>query len=89
MKIDFVELLKSFGVKALAGLSGWKAWLANFILNKVLKELKEIWQKVMNRLENSQAGKDLTKEYLDKINKPDATADDVEDAARRLLDGKP
>ena len=85
MKINFVELLKSFGVRALAGLSGWQAVLVNFILNKVLKALKAAWDKALVKLAVNKEIKEELKKYDETINKPNATEEEIRDAGRDFI----
>lgn len=53
MKIDFVKLFTSWGVKAVAGLSGFQAWLANIILNRLIKALEAAWAQAMEKLRDN------------------------------------
>lgn len=85
MKFDFVDLLKSYGVKAIAGLSGWKAWLANLILNKVYKALKIAAMRIYNFLITSKEIKDELKKYDEIINKPNSTEEEIRDAGRDFI----
>ena len=66
MKINFVKLLASFGVKLVTGLTGIKAWLVNFILNKVFKVLSVVWKDTMETLKDNKT----LKEYIEEIEKP-------------------
>jgi hypothetical protein len=66
MKIDFVKLLTSFGIKFFAGLSGIQAWLANILLNKIWKSAKVVWKDTMILLQDNK----VLKEYLKEQNKP-------------------
>lgn len=85
MKIDFVKLLKSFGVKFFAGLAGWQAWLIDLILNKAWKLFVQAWKKALKTLETKKEIKDELKKYEDKINKPNATEEEIRDAGRDFI----
>jgi len=81
--------LKGLATQALLGLSGFQGWIAKIIVNKVLKYLDLNIQKLVNIFYGRiKAGIDERK-YQDRINKPDSDAEDVRDAARDLIDGKP
>ena len=79
MKIDFVKLLTSFGIKFFAGLSGIQAWLANFLLNKLWKSAKTVWNDTMIVLQDNK----VLKEYLKEKNKP---VDQIDKEKRKELE---
>lgn len=92
MKIGFVELLKNFGVKAFVGLTGWQAWLADFILNKAWKAFLSAWKaflsawnKAMKALETKKEIKDELEKYNKVITNPNATEEEVRDAGRDFI----
>ncbi len=85
MKIDFVELLKNFGIKFFAGLSGWKAWLLNLVFNKLSKAFVKAWNKALKTLETKKEIKDELKKYDERINKPNATEEEIRDAGRDFI----
>lgn len=65
MKIDFVKLLTGWGVRAVAGLSGFQAWLANILLNKLAKALSIAWKQTMQKLSDNK----ILKNYKSEISK--------------------
>lgn len=71
MKIDFVKLLTSFGIKFFAGLSGIQAWLANFLLNKVWKSVKEVWKNTLQSLEDKKTLEEFKKEIAKPVDQID------------------
>lgn len=79
MKIDFVKLLTSFGIKFFAGLSGIQAWLANIFLNKLWKSIKTVWNDTMIVLQDNK----VLKEYLKEKNKP---VDQIDKEKRKELE---
>lgn len=81
--------LTDLATQALVGLSGFQAWIAKVVIKKLVKifdvQLRKIVNIIVNRVK---AGIDERK-YQDTINKPDSDAEDIRDAARDLIDGKP
>ena len=60
MKIDFVKLLSSYGVKALTGLAGWQAWLINLLVNRLWKKniypaIARAWNMMLETLRDNKA----------------------------------
>ena len=81
--------LKDLAAQALIGFGGLKGWVAKIIVKKVLKYLDINFTKLVNiAYGRIKAGID-ERNYQDRINKPDADAEDIRDAARDLIDGKP
>lgn len=85
MKIDFVKLLRSFGVKAFVGLAGWQAWLADFVLNKLWKAIVKAWNQALVVLSTKKEIKDELKKYDEAIHKEGASADDIKKSAPDFL----
>lgn len=85
MKIDFVKLLQSWGVKAFTGLAGFKAWLVNLILSKVWKAVLRAWNKAMKNIEESKQAQDELKKYKEVLNDPNSTAKDIRDSGRDFI----
>ena len=81
--------LMDLATQALVGLSGFQAWIAKIVVKKIIKYLNINFTKLVNIMYGRiKAGIDERK-YQDRINKPDADAEDIRDAARDLIDGKP
>lgn len=81
--------LSDLATQALLGLSGFQAWIAKIVVKKIIKYLDINFQELVNIVYGRiKAGIDERK-YQDRINKPDADAEDIRDAARDLIDGKP
>ena len=81
--------LSDLATQALLGLSGFQAWIAKIVVKKLIKWLDINFQELVNIVYGRiKAGIDERK-YQDRINKPDADAEDIRDAARDLIDGKP
>lgn len=81
MKDAFAELLKSNLLKAITGLTGWRAWLAKLAI-KFLVKLVGIFAKYLEV--KKEVKKDLEK-YKKVINDPNSSADDIRDAAPDFL----
>ena len=81
--------LSDLATQALLGLSGFQAWIAKIVVKKLIKWLDINFQELVNIMYGRiKAGID-ERNYQDRINKPDADAEDIRDAARDLIDGKP
>lgn len=77
----FIELVKAYALKSIAGLGGIKAWVAKLVLNFIIKTLKKIGIQVS---ENLKAKKEL-EEYEKKLNDPNASLEDRKEADKDFL----
>lgn len=76
-----LEALKSYALKAIVGLVGWRAWLARLLINAIFSIAKFL----SKYLEvNKEVQKQLDK-YSEVINDPKSTADDIRNAAPDFL----
>lgn len=72
-----VDLVQGMLLKAVVGLVGWRAWLANLAINYMVKLLKVLLAYVETRSEVKQA----LEKYRTVLNDPNSTADDIRNAA--------
>ena len=77
----FIEIVKQYALKSIAGLSTLQAWLAKIVLNAVIKWLKKVGYLIKEKKE----AKDELKEYEDKLNDPNLTEEERRDADRDFL----
>lgn len=77
----FIALVKSYALKSIAGLSGFRAWVAKIIINQVVKILQKIGVKVA---EQAKAKKEL-EEYENRIKNPNITPEERREADRNFL----
>ena len=81
--------LQGLATQALLSVTGFSGWIAKIVAKKIIKYLDINFTKLVNIMYGRiKAGID-EKNYQDRINKPDADAEDIRDAARDLIDGKP
>lgn len=76
-----ISLLKSYALKSIAGLTGFKAWIAKKILDILLSGLKKIGVV----LEEKKEAKESLKEYEEILKKPDLTEKERRDADKDFL----
>lgn len=81
--------LKGLAAQALLGLSGFQGWIAKIIVNKIIKYLDINFKKLVNIVYGRIKAGIEEREYQDKVNKPDSDAEDIRDAAKDLINGKP
>lgn len=77
----FVGLVQGMLLKAVVGLVGWRAWLANLAISYMVKLLKVLLAYVETRSEVKQA----LEKYRKVLNDPASTADDIRNAAPDFL----
>lgn len=85
MNFDFVKLLTSFGVKAMAGLAGWQAWIIDLVLNKLLKLFNKWWNNLLIAIKVKKEVQDELKKYEGVVDDKKSTADDVKKSAPDFL----
>lgn len=85
MKIDFIKLASQYGIKFLASLSGFWAWLANFALNILWGYLKKLAVRVYTYFKTKNENERKLKEYEEAINKPDATSEEIKKEGKDFL----
>lgn len=84
--MNIISLLQSLGVKALAGLAGWQAWLLNIFLKYVWKYLVIGFKKLLVIFRVRKEVKEELKEYKEDINKEGVTADEIKQAGKGFLE---
>lgn len=84
MRIDFVKLLASFGVKFFTGLAGFRAWLVNLLLNRLYKALAQAWREAMDKLSDNK----VLNEYKKEIAKPNPDIAKRDELEKDILTGK-
>ena len=76
----FIALLKANLLKAATGLVGWRASVALFVINWACN-VALYWAQYLDiTIEVKKEVAEKLKDYQEKINAPDASADDVNDA---------
>jgi hypothetical protein len=86
MKMNFVKLLSSLGVKFFASMSGFQAWVANIILRKVWKFIVKVWNDALTKVSTDAENKRELKEYEAIIKDPQSTPEQIKDAGKKLLE---
>ncbi len=77
----FVGLVQGTLLKAVVGLVGWRAWLANLAISYMVKLLKVLLAYAETKSEVKQA----LEKYRKVLNDPTSTADDIRNAAPDFL----
>ena len=77
----FIELIKQYALKSMAGLTGLRLWVAKLILNAVVKSLNKLGVLIEQKIKAEKA----LKEYEDKLKKPELTEEERRDADKEFL----
>ncbi len=80
MKKQIIELITKLIVMSGFKLAGFQAWLASLLVKKVVKEVVEQGELVVDDLQNKKAEKVLSD--------PKATEKEKQDAFKEILEGK-
>jgi len=75
------NLIQGYLVKAVSGLVGWRAWLANKLIKYVIMFLRKLFIYLDTRSEVKHA----LEKYKKVVNDPKSSADDIRNAAPDFL----
>ncbi|RTL05258.1 hypothetical protein EKK58_08345 [Candidatus Dependentiae bacterium] len=77
----FIELIKQYALKSMAGLTGLRLWVAKLILNAVIKSLNKLGVLIEQKIKAEKA----LKEYEDRLKNPELTEEERRDADKDFL----